>query len=91
LEFRIMRSAARRFYFLWLLPLCVSSQSGEDKWSGCILEEGKSSEIKIGDPTRVCLQVGNSLDWGGGVQYVRASFEPEADEYSRLRIRGCKF
>jgi hypothetical protein len=45
--------------------------------------------VRIGDPTRVCLQVGNGISWADGVQYTRASFEPEADLYSRLHIPNC--
>ena len=56
-------------------------------WSGCI---GEEALVSIGNPTRVCLQVGNSVDWGTDeIRYTRASFEPPADEYSRFHIPNC--
>lgn len=42
--------------------------------------------MTIGKPTYVCLQIGNNKNWTAGVNYIRASFRPVGDVYSRLYI-----
>jgi hypothetical protein len=37
----------------------------------------------------VCLQVGNSANWAAGVSYIRLSFTPETDQYSRFYVPNC--
>ena len=54
-------------------------------WGGC----GSDGVVAIGDPTRVCLQIANGTAWNLGVRYIRPSFEPKADEYSRFHIPNC--
>lgn len=78
---------------LWFLlfaavgQLVTSQEQQTSQWSGCVRSGfGSEDKIRIGEPTRVCLQIGNSVSWVDGVDYVRASFEPQADEYSRFHI-----
>lgn len=77
-----------------LLCYFVAAQD-EDKWGGCQATfTGASVEtlekIEIGKRTMVCFHVGNSKDWARGVDYIRLSFQPEADQYSRMHIPNCK-
>jgi hypothetical protein len=76
---RRLKLAAMQVLLL-LLPF-VSAQ-----YNGCF---GANKKIAIGETTMVCLQVGNNVDWTGGVQYVRAAFEPIADQYSKFHIPNC--
>jgi hypothetical protein len=67
----------------------ATGSSTTSQWSGCVdLNEG-IADIGIGDLTTVCLQIGNQLNWANGASYIRASFQPEADQYSRLHIPNC--
>jgi len=74
--------------FLSVAPAVVVH--AQNSWGGCFDPNGGSDVVKIGDPTRVCLQIANGTDWSAGVKYVRPSFDPEADEYSRFYIKDCK-
>lgn len=65
------------------VPFTMASNSS---WSGCGPIDNPNQAITIGEKTVVCLQVGNSVDWGGDVQYVRLSFQPEVDQYSRFHV-----
>ena len=72
----------------------VTSQSNQGKvWLGCINQELNKNQnlVRIQQPTRVCLSVANDTDWNRGyTSYVRASFEPKGDVYSRFHIPNCK-
>ena len=68
-----------------LIAAVVEAQS----WGGC--DGSDSSVVAIGDPTRVCLQIANGTAWNQGVGYIRPSFEPKADQYSRFHIPNCTF
>jgi hypothetical protein len=70
--------------------VCLVSTNAQNNssWSGCV---GGNSVVQIGKTTRVCLQIGNTTDWTAGVGFVRASFEPEADQYSRFHIPECTY
>lgn len=74
----------------------TSAPTTEDRWGGCqAVFDGASVEtlekIEIGKQTIVCFHVGNTKDWARGVDYIRLSYLPEADQYSRLYIPNCKF
>jgi len=60
-------------------------------WGGCINQKDPSTVVKIGAPTIVCLQIGNNTNWADGVSYIRLSFTPTADEYSRYYVPNCTF
>lgn len=73
----------------------ATNNNNNNAWGGCVgsssSTNSNNANVKIGDPTRVCLHVANGTDWGAGsVAYVRASFEPPADTYSRLHIPNCE-
>lgn len=73
----------------WLLFLALPSTAQQGTWRGCF-DPQLPKKVKIGQPTRVCMQVGNGVNWAAGVNYVRASFEPKADEYSYYHIPNCR-
>lgn len=80
--------------FLW--SFVVADEASEDRWGGCQATfTGASVEtlekIEIGKQTIVCFHIGNSKDWARGVDYIRLSFQPEADQYSRFHVPNCKF
>jgi hypothetical protein len=71
--------------------IMVTSQSGG--WTGCVNPKMNKNQnlVRIQQPTRVCLSIANNTDWNSGsTSYVRASFEPQGDVYSRLHIPNCK-
>jgi len=68
----------------------VSAQQ-QQSWNGCLCPEGNCKAVAIGEPTGVCFQIANGVAWNEGVKYIRPSFEPNADQYSRLRIPNCTF
>jgi len=63
-------------------------------WKGCITADeelsGKVSVVKDKD-TAVCLTVAiDAEDWANPTDYKRFSFAPQADDYSRFVVEGCK-
>lgn len=78
----------QRLYFLLLL-IVTSVAPQQVEWEGCFNRE-LPNKVRIGDLTRVCLQVANGVNWAAGVNYVRASFEPVADDYSYYHVPNCK-
>lgn len=73
-----------------LLRLAPGASAG---WGGCVSPAEDADDdglVTIGKKTYVCLNVANSSDWTAGVSYQRLSLAPQADQYSRLRIPGCK-
>jgi hypothetical protein len=90
-----MKSFTIFFTLLWSLVAAQDDSSG-DKWGGCQATFSGASvdtleKIEIGKQTIVCFHVGNTKDWARGVDYIRLSFQPEADQYSRMHIPNCKF
>ena len=72
--------------------IATTTLAQNDPWPGCVTTSESLSgdaRIQIDEPTKVCWNIGNSNDWGEGVQYLRTSFEPKADEYSKLHIPQC--
>jgi hypothetical protein len=62
-------------------------------WGGCYDpapgSKGGSNKVTIGSKTTVCLQLGNGDNWAGGVEYIRLTLQPKADEYSRFFVPDC--
>jgi hypothetical protein len=76
----------------WLFVL-VTPQQEPGVWSGCIDPDKSKSQnlVRIQQPSRVCFSIANDTDWNSGfASYLRASFEPKADVYSRFHIPNCK-
>lgn len=63
----------------------------DDTWAGCWGAGGSSNRIKIGSPMFLCLHVGNNRNWTDSAEFIRLSFSPKADEYSRLHVANCKY
>jgi hypothetical protein len=63
-------------------------------WQGCITGDEKlSGKVNVvkGKETGVCLTVAiDSDNWAKPTDYRRFSFTPEADDYSRYVVDGCK-
>ena len=58
-------------------------------WGGCVdpNNPGNDAHVQIGSKTTICLMVGNDLDWAGTqTDYIRFTFQPKADEYSRFHV-----
>jgi hypothetical protein len=62
-------------------------------WGGCFDpapgSKGGSSKLTIGSKTTLCLQIGNGDNWAGGVEYIRLTLQPKADEYTRFFVPTC--
>jgi hypothetical protein len=62
-------------------------------WTGCYDPDpgkgGASNKVTIGSKTTVCLQLGNGDDWAEGVEYIRLTLQPKADEYTRFFVPDC--
>lgn len=89
----MIHSMKPRTVLCWLVLvssiMMVTSQNQGAGWTGCVNPNLNKNQnlIRIGQPTRVCLSVANDTDWNSGfASYVRASFEPKADVYSRFHI-----
>jgi hypothetical protein len=89
-----MKSFSLLFALLSSLVAAQNETNG-DQWGGCQATFSGASvdtleKIEIGKQTIVCFHVGNTKDWARGVDYIRLSFQPEADQYSRMHIPNCK-
>ncbi|GAX23050.1 hypothetical protein FisN_15Hh050 [Fistulifera solaris] len=85
-----MKSFSLLFALLSSLVAAQNETNG-DQWGGCQATFSGASvdtleKIEIGKQTIVCFHVGNTKDWARGVDYIRLSFQPEADQYSRMHI-----
>jgi hypothetical protein len=78
--------------FVCLSAAQQNSTNSTDGWGGCVFPSNpeKPTEVKIGQPTPVCITVGPGGSWAAGVPYVRWVFTPIADQYSYFRIPDCK-
>lgn len=72
---------------LWLLPAATAQQD----WTGCVDVDEPGKLVTIGEKTTLCLQIGNTNHWAAGAQYIRLSFQPVADEYSRIHVPNCEW
>lgn len=81
----------------WLLGTCHAQNSTAVKnstttqWTGCVSPNDPTEVVSIGSPTTICFVAGNGVNWAAGVTYLRFSFRPNADEYSRFHIPGCEW
>lgn len=58
-------------------------------WKGCTPDE--SQKVTIGEKATICLVLSSSNNWDGQpVDYIRLSFQPIADEFSRFFVPLCK-
>lgn len=71
---------------LFFIALSLSV-GNEETWGGCGKSEG-SRLVSANKRTFICIMVGPSGDWRTGINYLRYSFEPKADEYSRFTIEN---
>ena len=87
----MLRSLFHSSFFLAAV-LFSQNVSGENiTWSGCGAVGAESAKLEIGDNMVICMHVANNLNWVGGAQYLRLSFAPKVDEYSRFHVGSCKW
>ena len=58
----------------------------EDVWGGCVDYNRPDALVTIGEPSAVCLVIGDGADWSTRRTYMRLHFLPKADEYSRFHV-----
>jgi len=57
------------------------------QWGGCIdTLGGPAGFAQISLRQTICLVFGDGGDWSSGVRYLRTSFQPTVDEYTRFHI-----
>jgi hypothetical protein len=75
--------------YISVFLLLVASVLGE--WQGCIQENQEDNKVTKGQTTPVCLNVAiDAGNWADQTSFRTYSFTPEADDYSRFIIAGCK-
>ena len=75
--------------YISVFLLLVASVLGE--WQGCIQENQEDNKVTKGKQTPVCLNVAiDAGNWADQTSFRTYSFTPEADDYSRFIIAGCK-
>lgn len=57
------------------------------QWKGCAPTAGDSL-VSREKRTFICVMVGPSRDWASGIQYLRYTFKPNADQYTRIKIEN---
>lgn len=57
-------------------------------WSGCVDPNNPDvpEQVKVGSRHTICLTIGPGGNWAAGVSYIRYTFQPKGDEYSRFHI-----
>ena len=55
-------------------------------WEGCVNPTNPDQKVTIGDPTYLCLILADDVNWNNQVNYLRLTFSPIADEYSRFVV-----
>jgi len=55
-------------------------------WGGCVDPVRGNQPVVIGQPTTICLVLSSDPNWSTAVDYMRLSFSPIADDYSRFRV-----
>lgn len=55
------------------------------EWKGCAPTAGDSLVSRT-EKTFICVMVGPSKSWMSGIQYLRYSFKPNANQYSRITM-----
>lgn len=74
-----------RFFIFTGLTVAINADGG----LGCVDPENPLSPeppVKIGERHTICLTLGDSIDWGDGVEYIRYTFRPIADQYSKFHV-----
>jgi len=74
-----------RFLLLASLIFLINSEG----YTGCFDPNDVNEEeetIRIGDRHTICLMIGSDLNWSSELSYVRYTFRPKADEYSKFHI-----
>jgi hypothetical protein len=65
------------------------------EWNGCINPNDVGNldqKVIAGEMTWICLVLSNSANWNEqNVQYIRLTFQPTADEFSRFFVPVCKW
>ncbi|KAL3929934.1 MAG: hypothetical protein SGBAC_011989 [Bacillariaceae sp.] len=55
-------------------------------WGGC-MDSNMNPLVTIGEKTTICLVLSNGVNWNGQtIDYIRLSFQPIADEFSRFIV-----
>jgi hypothetical protein len=89
------------FLSLLILTLILIETQAQSQWTGCIDPDNLDSPdlVKIGERHTICITVGPGGSWAGikgsdgtyaGVEYMRYTWRPTADQYSRFHIPNCK-
>mmetsp|Transcript_8484 Transcript_8484/g.11181 ORF Transcript_8484/g.11181 Transcript_8484/m.11181 type:complete len:263 (-) Transcript_8484:174-962(-) len=82
-------SSSSFWLFLTFYHNAIVSVSSETvTWTGCGNFGDTAAELTVGKGSALCLQVGNSLNWVDGANYLRLSFTPEVDQYSRFHVQN---
>lgn len=72
-------------------PVVSPTSAPKPTWSGCT-DSSLPPLVTIGEKTTICLILANNLKWDdNNVRYLRMSFQPVADEFSRFIVPACKF
>lgn len=80
-------SPLRKFaHVLVWIALPHLAQCDDSAWGGCVDPANPGKLVRRDSATTVCLTLGPDGNWADGVEYVRFSFKPEADKYSRFTI-----
>lgn len=84
-------SSVIQFLFSFLLASVLKkAQSQQDGYQGCFDPVSGERKVTLGEPHFLCLMIGAGDDWSSGIDYIRLTFSPEADEYSRFHVPGSK-
>ena len=78
------------FWCLMYFSVRLTCGDTVPEWGGCNPSSGGTLLVKKNEKTLVCISVGPRADWASDVQYLRYSFQPKGDEYSRITLPGCK-
>lgn len=67
-------------------PVNGATEAPTDSWTGCVDPVLGYRPVTIGQPTTICLVLGNNVDWATEMTYMRLHFQATADEYSRFHV-----
>lgn len=64
----------------------------EEGWPGCVNPAAPDELVRIGKQTTICIVLGSSTVWNvfPATRYLRLSFTPQADQYSRFHVPSCE-
>ena len=72
-----------------MIMMVLGNTNPNVTWSGCGPLGSETQKLTMDKNTVICLQVANTLDWGNGGKYLRLSFQPKVDQYSRFHVVNC--